>query len=282
MLVLSAPLSIRHCQAKVGSAVINRNSWLKGRQPLNPDAPADAANVERALHSRRNSAPRPAGGERASSRGDAPAPSCPSPSLAFRGISGGGWGNKKGIDGRRAGRRCCGGGSAAPSPRSAPELGRQRSRAAAPSCNCSCSSSSGAEHKKRLRLQCCLTHFPLPHPLLASGCRASSTFQGNVKPLSKHYSASQTRTHGARKGIWGCSLVSSLQCLLKTRFNPFLGRAEESARAKGIQVLCWDLGQTRLWGQCWDPAGHREFGPPGQDAAWLPWPCTVGKERALA
>lgn len=95
MLVLSAPLAIRHCQAKVGSAVINRNSWLKGRQPLNPDAPADAANVERTLHSRRNSTPRPAGGERASSRGDALAPSCPSPSVAFMGISDGGWGNKK-------------------------------------------------------------------------------------------------------------------------------------------------------------------------------------------
>lgn len=95
MLVLSAPPAIRHCQAKVGSAVINRNSCLKGRQPLNPDARADAANVERALHSRRNSTPRPAGGQRASSHGDVLAPSCPSPSVAFRGISGGGWANKE-------------------------------------------------------------------------------------------------------------------------------------------------------------------------------------------
>lgn len=132
VLVLSAPLAIRHCQAKVGSAVINRNSCLKGRQPLNPDAPADAANVERALHSRRNSTPRPAGGERASSHGDVLAPSCPSPSVAFTGISGGGWGNDRSHRRRRAGRRCCGGGSAAPAPHSAPELGRQRSRAAAP------------------------------------------------------------------------------------------------------------------------------------------------------
>lgn len=111
----------------------------------------------------------------------------------------GGGGIKEGIDGRRAGRRCCGGGSAAPAPRSAPELGRQRSRAAAPELqqppSCSSSSSSGAEHERRLRLQCCLTHFPLPHPLLASACRASSTFQGNVKLLSKHCTASQTHTH---------------------------------------------------------------------------------------
>lgn len=95
MLVLSAPPAIRHCRVKVGSAVINRNSCLKGRQPLNPGAPADAANVERALHSRRNSTPRPAGGQRASSHGDALAPSCPSPSVPFRGISGWGWANKE-------------------------------------------------------------------------------------------------------------------------------------------------------------------------------------------
>lgn len=110
----------------------------------------------------------------------------------------GGGGIQKGIAGRRAGGRCCGGGSAAPAPRSAPELGRQQP----PSCSSCSSSSSGAEHKKRrLRLQCCLTHFPLPHPLLASACGASSTFQGNVKLLSKHYAASQTHTHGTRKGI---------------------------------------------------------------------------------
>lgn len=67
VLVLSARLAIRHCKAKVGSAVIKRNSWSKGRQPLNPDSPADAANVKRALHSRRYSTSRPAGRERASS-----------------------------------------------------------------------------------------------------------------------------------------------------------------------------------------------------------------------
>lgn len=59
----------------------------------------------------------------------------------------------------------------------------------------SCSSGSGAE---RAREEAAAAVVPdtlsSPPPLLASACRASSTFQGNVKLLSKHYAASQTHT----------------------------------------------------------------------------------------
>lgn len=112
MLVLSARLAIRHRKAKVRSAAIKQNSWLKGRQPLNPDSPADAANVERALHSQQCSTSRPADRKRTSSHWDVLALSCLNPSVAFTGISGRGRGGIKKIKGN-TGSWCCGRGTAA-------------------------------------------------------------------------------------------------------------------------------------------------------------------------
>jgi len=85
MVVGSDRVAIRHCKAKVRSAVIKGNSWLEGRQPASPGS--GRCSECRALHSRRRCPSCCAGWEQAASHGELSAHSA-SPSGASMGIPG--------------------------------------------------------------------------------------------------------------------------------------------------------------------------------------------------
>lgn len=176
----------RQCGAKVVKVMIKRGSWLRSSGNLNPDSLADAANVRQALHSQWYSNLYHIGGVQPSSRsgsvfallfldmGIHEKEKKKSKQLAMLQLQ---WG--------------------------APSCDSESFLCTIPSCKVGWQLSLMEISKLQQPFQAgeqavtavLLDTLSSPPPPLANACRASSTFQGNVKLLSKHYTPSQTHAH---------------------------------------------------------------------------------------